>query len=97
MSANALSVDIRAMADFDDHHFLFGVVDDVNDAVVVLAHAVACLMAGQRFAPRRPGLRGQRADLLDDLCKERLRNSPQFPLGALFDQYLIGARHASDL
>ena len=92
-----LLVNIRAMADFDDGHFFFGIIDDVNDTVIILAYAITFLMAGQRFTARRPGLRRQRPDLLNKLREERLWNGPQLSLGAPFDQDLIGGRHASNL
>ena len=53
------------MADFDDEHDHFFIVNGVDNSVDALPHAVPVL-AGQFLTARRVGIRCQRFDALED-------------------------------
>ena len=92
-----LFVNVAAVADFYDGHFFAGIVDGINDAVIVLAYAVVFFTAGEGFAAVRAGLGGQRADPGDYFEERGFGNAPHFFFSAFFDENFIRDHHASGL
>src|SRR2546425_10806009 len=71
-SAGDSPIDLAAMPDLDDEHNLFGVVDDVDDAMVALSHSVSICVTGELFATRRAGVGAQCLDSGNEALAIRL-------------------------
>lgn len=89
VQVNSGPVDFATMADLDHPYCQFGILYRIDDAVVPLAHAVF-LLAGEFFAPCRPGIFGKVSDTLDDPLQVVLGDGSKILPDRLFEKDAIG-------